>query len=45
MIDLYAMGRQRIPPLPLTAVAGSLDIRNNGLFVLRLTATLSSAAE
>lgn len=40
-IDLYAMGRQRIPPLPLTAVVASLDARADGLFVLNLTATLS----
>lgn len=40
-IDLYAMGRQRIPPLPLTAIAASFDMRADGLFVLSLTMTLS----
>ncbi|MCC6802851.1 MAG: DUF3352 domain-containing protein [Anaerolineae bacterium] len=40
-IDLYLMGRQRFPPLPLITVAGSLDARADGLFVLNLTATLS----
>jgi hypothetical protein len=40
-VDLYVMGRQRIPPLPITDIAGSFDARADGLFVLRLAATLS----
>ncbi len=41
-IDLYSLGRQRVPPLPVTAVAGSLDARADGLFVLNLTVTVPS---
>ncbi len=42
MVDLYTLRQQRIPPLPATAIAGSLDMRDNGLFVLRLTATVGN---
>jgi hypothetical protein len=36
-IDLYATRQQRIPPLPVSALAGSLDLRDDGLFVLNLS--------
>lgn len=40
-IDLYALGRQRFPALPTTAIAGSFDVRDDGLFVLNLAITLA----
>ncbi len=42
-LDLYTLRQQRNPPLPLTALAGSFDLRDNGLFVLRLALLTSSS--
>ncbi|HVU10563.1 MAG TPA: DUF3352 domain-containing protein [Phototrophicaceae bacterium] len=41
-IDLYNLREQRTPPLPMTAVAGSVDVQGNGLFLLHLTVTMAS---
>ena len=38
-VDLYNLRVQRVPPLPIEAVAGSFDVADNGLFLLHLTAT------
>jgi hypothetical protein len=39
-IDLYSTRQERVPPLPVSTVAGSLDMRDDGLFVLRLALTI-----
>ena len=41
-IDLYSLRAVRNPLLPISALAGSFDVRDNGLFVLHLTATIGS---
>jgi len=41
-VDVYNLRTVRNPPLPISALAGSLDVRDNGLFVLHLTATIGS---
>jgi hypothetical protein len=38
-VDLYVTRAVRNPPLPISALAGSLDVGDNGLFTLHLTLT------
>lgn len=42
-VDLYTTRQTRNPPLPLTATAGALDARADGLFVLRLALVTGSS--
>jgi hypothetical protein len=39
-IDLYATRQQRVPALPFGALAGTFDMRDDGLFVLNLSLAL-----
>jgi hypothetical protein len=40
-LDLYSIRQERVPPLPISVAAGSLDLRDDGLFVLRLALTVA----
>ncbi len=41
-IDLYNLREQRTPPLPMTAVSGSVDVQRNGLFLLHVLIGMAS---